>query len=377
VRSRRIAGVVVKVAELCNLNCTYCYMYNHVDQSFRHRPKVMTRDCFETLLRRLDEYVCDHGYEYIDLAFHGGEPMLLNVDDFRAMGHMARCRFENRLQLRLSVQTNATLVTDEWVRALRDYRVQVGVSLDGPRSFHDTLRAGKNGNGSYDKVLDGLSRLRAGGVWPSVLCVINPEANGLQVYEHFRELDFAAMDFLIPEVSHDYRHTISLHDSHTPIADYLIPIFDEWIAEDDPNVYIRLFESIIRLLLGSTSYTQSIGGGPKNYIVVETDGSIHGDDCLKVCDEGLSDTGLNIFTNSINELFTCNNVASLGVLGSLPPAKECATCPELGVCGGGSIPNRYSSARGFDNPSVWCDDLKILIAHIRKTAWGAVGAPLH
>jgi uncharacterized protein len=349
-------------------------MYNHADQSFRQRPKLMTRECFEMLLQRLDDYVSDHGYEYVDLAFHGGEPMLMNVNEFRAMAEMARSRFEDRLRLSLSIQTNATLVTDEWVKALRDCQVQVGVSLDGSRDVHDTLRVGKNGKGSYYQVIEGIRRLRGGGVWPSVLCVINPEANGLQVYTHFRELEFAAMDFLIPEVSHDCRNTVLLHEKPTPVADYLIPIFNEWFKADDPQIYIRLFESIIRLLLGSTSYTQAVGAGPKNYIVVETDGSVHGDDCLKVCDEGLSNTGLNIFHNSINELFACNNVATFGVLGALKPAKECVTCPEFSVCGGGSVPNRYSTARGFDNPSVWCTDLKKLIAHIRNATSGGVDA---
>jgi uncharacterized protein len=128
-----IKGLVVKIAQRCNLNCSYCYMYQHADQSWRQRPTFMSEETFGHLLTRIEEY-CDRrpGRE-MNISFHGGEPMLIGPRQFDRLVSMAVEKLKDRVSL--GMQTNGTLVDDEWIEVLKRHNLRVGVSLDGPPKF--------------------------------------------------------------------------------------------------------------------------------------------------------------------------------------------------------------------------------------------------
>lgn len=363
--NEQVTGLIVKVAELCNLNCSYCYMYNHVDQSYRTRPKFMSLETFAHVVRRCGAHMEHQATRSISMTFHGGEPMLMDPLLFRDFLSIARDHLGDRVEF--SMQTNATLVTDEWISVLLGARIVPGVSLDGPPEVHDQRRVYHDGRGSYDATLRGVELLRRAGITPSVLCVIAPEHDGLSIYRHFRSLGFKHMDFLLPEISHDSNAHQARAGGATPLANYLVAIFDDWFEADDPGVTIRLFHGLLRVLMGGRSRTEALGGGAGHYLVVDTDGSIHANDCLKVCEEGLSASGLSVLGHDFRALSEGLPLVYQLAFEGLPVAEECRSCPELAVCGGGSAPNRYSRARGFDNRSVWCIDLLTLIRHVRRT----------
>lgn len=368
-----ISSLVVKIVERCNLNCSYCYMYNHADRSYLDRPALMSERTFGQLLTRILEYCGRFPGHRMALAFHGGEPMMMKPERFERLAAAAEERLGECLA-GLTMQTNATMVTDEWIEVLRRHRVAVGVSLDGPPEIHDRVRVDHGGGGSHDRVIGGLHRLREAGLFTRVLCVINPGQSGLDTYRHFRAMGITRMDFLIPDVSHDARPLRYGAYGRTPVADYLLPIFDEWYEEDDPDVSVRLFEDIITSILGGTPVIDNIGNALLNYLVIDTDGTIMSNDALKVCDTGVSESGLNLFDHGFTELHRGLPVFRRIVLEGMPLARRCELCPERGVCAGGYIPHRYSRANGFDNPSVWCEDLLALITHIRSYVTNEVAA---
>src|SRR4051812_33888444 len=92
-----IHQLIVKVVQRCNLNCTYCYMYNHVDQSFSRKPALMTDEIFEAMLARVLEYCGARPSHKVELIFHGGEPMLLGPDRFGSLARNARLRLGDNL----------------------------------------------------------------------------------------------------------------------------------------------------------------------------------------------------------------------------------------------------------------------------------------
>src|SRR6185369_3690126 len=127
----RIGSLVLKVAERCNLNCSYCYMYNHADQSYLRRPAFMSDEIFAQLLVRINEYCERRPKHRMSLVFHGGEPMLMGAERFKRFTNLARKKLGEKLD-RLQLQTNATLVDDSWITTLHEQGVNVGVSIDGP-----------------------------------------------------------------------------------------------------------------------------------------------------------------------------------------------------------------------------------------------------
>jgi uncharacterized protein len=359
-----ISAVILKLASLCNLNCTYCYMYNHEDKSYLRRPKLISDETFDATLAVMKRY-CEKNGTRMALNFHGGEPTLIGAKRFGVLAGRAREVLGESLSL-LAMQTNATLIDDAWIEVLQQHRVHVGVSLDGPREINDVARVDHAGRGSYDTVLVGLRRLQAGGLSPRVLSVVNPGSSGADAYEHLRSLGLDAFDFLLPDVSHDNKRRFYGAFGDTPVADFLIPAFDAWLAEENPAIEIRLFADVVHYLLGGEMVSDSFGNPLMGYLIVDTDGAIEALDALRVCDDGIAASGLNVLRAGFEDLAHGLPLVYQAVEEGFPLPRACARCPERELCGGGYLPHRYSRANGFDNPSVWCADILAFLAHVRE-----------
>ena len=361
----RIVQLIIKVAERCNLNCSYCYMYNHADQSYLRRPAFMSDEVFAQLLVRVYEYCERRPKHRMVLVFHGGEPMLMGAERFRRFTNRAREKLGEKLKS-LQLQSNATLVDDDWITTLRELGVTVGVSMDGPPEIHDMFRVDHAGKGSHASVLNGLRRLQEHALLSSVLCVVNAAHSGIGVYRYFRSLGITRMNFLFPDATHDVKERLYGQYGKTPIADYLIPVFDEWVDEDDPSVKVLCFEEMIKAILGGKVSSGLIGNSRANYLVIDTDGSIQALDALKVCWEGVPESGLNLFEHGFDDLYKGLPLLHRVVHEGIPMCATCEACDERAICGGGYLPHRYSRINGFDNPSIWCQDLLKLFAHVRN-----------
>jgi uncharacterized protein len=264
------------------------------------------------------------------------------------------------------MQTNAALINEQWISVLRSNQIRVGVSLDGPAQIHDLFRVDHSGLGSHSSAVRGLHHLQDGGLSPGVLCVINPGASGILIYRYFRSIKIQSMNFLFPDVTHESKDRFFGRYGDTPIADYLIPIFEEWFREDDPTIRVSVFWELIRRIMGRAPEGDAFGNPLMSYLVVDTDGTIQALDALKVCEENIAESGLDVLKNGFDDLqFGLPLVHRMAHVG-IPLSAECQRCPESSVCGGGYMPHRYSKARGFDNPSVWCKDILKLLGHMRS-----------
>lgn len=358
-----ISSVVIKLAELCNLKCSYCYLYQKGDSSFLKRPKFISNEVFVRAIRALRTHSDRFSLPSVDVAFHGGEPLLIGPARLDYLSCQTRSILGERLGS-LSLQTNATLISDDFIQVFRKHGINVSISMDGPARTHDLERVDHRGNTSHWRVLHSLKMLRQNGINPAVLCVINPDVNGSEIYDHFRELEFTAMDFLFPDTTHDLQCD-QFFKTSTPIADYLIPIFNQWYGEDNPSVIVRLFWELINLILFGTSDAEIFSNAIPSYVVIETDGSIQAMDVLRICDPSLSDSGLNVLVNEFHELGSASPFVRKLLSDGIPAPIECRNCSEFSICGGGLLPHRYSREHQFDNRSVWCSDILKLLKHIR------------
>jgi uncharacterized protein len=362
IMTHSVRHVVLKIASRCNLNCGYCYLYNHEDQSALRQPKRISDKVFQKIVSRMKEYT-DQEQTAIGLTFHGGEPMLLQAERFAELISYARKQLGSALES-VSIQTNGTLVTDRWAQILRDENVGVGVSLDGPPEVHDPARPLHSGRGSHALTLKGIRTLQKHGVDPKILCVVNPENNGLDTYNHFRNVGLKSFEFLMPDVSHDNKELFYGAGAH-PVYDFLSPILDAWMAENNSDIVIPLFSELLRSLMsGQPVRSECFGNAAMNYIVVNTDGTIEPLDALKVCRDGLTDVDRTVFKDGFSDLGTGDDFLSQCLTGHQGLPTKCAQCVWKNLCGGGYLPHRYSRDNGFDNPSVWCADIQLLLAKL-------------
>ncbi len=359
-----IDGLIVKIAQRCNLACSYCYMYEHVDQSFKSKPPVMSEAILAATLLRTREYLDQHPGHKLSVTLHGGEPTLVGQKRFRRYAETIREGLGEGLS-GLMIQTNATLLDDGWPKIFQDLNIEIGVSLDGSPQSHDRYRVDHFGAGSYERTVAGIQRLHAADIFPSIICVIEPGADGAAAYKALRDIGIERMDFLLPDVTHETKEEWFPGYKDGVCAAYLIGAFDAWLAEDNPKVVVRVFRDVISMAWGKKARTELMGNPSINYVVVDTDGNIQGNDALRICEPKLCDTELNVQRDGFGDLAKGSPFIVAAMEGAISPSPTCLACRHLAVCGGGNMPHRYSRSNGFRNPSAWCEDLKIFCDHVQ------------
>lgn len=367
-----ITTYIFKATAFCNLNCSYCYMFNLGDTTYKKRPKVMPLELMNEAVGRIVDQAGEQNVAKVNIVFHGGEPLLAGKDWMRSAVGAFRRKGGERVEFAFGIQTNGIPIDAAWINLCDELGIKVSLSMDGPRDVNDRHRINHAGRGSYDAVVRGLRLLLdtpAGQrVFGAVLCVIDPEADGLAIFHHFLDLGVKRMDFLLP-LDYNWDNPPPGHGqgSATPYADYMIPIFDEWWTSDRPDISVRNLEVILSQSVGYQTGLDSLGGHPISFGIIETDGSIEPLDVLRVCGDGFTDLNLNVRAHPISALYE-TNLFQLGLLGQDGLGEVCRICPLHDICGGGYLPHRYSSENGFMNTSVYCRDLWKLITHVLDAA---------
>ncbi|WP_328464768.1 FxsB family radical SAM/SPASM domain protein [Actinoplanes sp. NBC_00393] len=359
--------MLLKVHSRCNLACDHCYIYEHADQSWRGRPLVMSPAVVEQTAARIAEHVIKHNLPFVIVILHGGEPLLAGVEALDHAARTIRQALAGHAKVALGVQTNGILLDDRFLELFFRHRIRIGISLDGPAAANDRHRKYADGRGSHAATIRALRRLqepRYRDLYGGILCTVDLANDPIEVFEHLSGFEPPEIDFLLPHGTWT-RPPPGRHpdDPATPYADWLIPIFDSWYDDEVQEIRIRFFESLISLLLGGPSGSESIGLAPVDLITVETDGTIEQGDVLKITAPGAPATGLHVTWNSFDEYLEHPGVqARQSGLAGL--SDTCRRCSIVQVCGGGLYAHRYQAENGFDNPSIYCADLAKLVRHV-------------
>lgn len=358
---------ILKITSRCNLNCTYCYMFNKGDTSFLKKSKVMDRQVSIMTLKKIISYAMRQNLKSILIVLHGGEPLLAGQNWINNFLDSLRKLTPSNLKVSVAIQTNGTLINEDWVKIFKEYNVRVGISLDGPPEWNDLQRIDHAGNGSYNKVKKAIELLISSNEDSpgcGVLVVANPNYSSVKIYKHLVQLGIRNLDFLWPD--HHYEDPPPWKEG--ALSEYFIELFDLWFSQKNYNVKVRWFEEVLRILLRGKCITRGLGVGlePVTDIVIETDGGIEPSDTLRMCGDGITKVGLNVLTNEIEEIYSkrlfkegLNNISTL--------PKQCKKCKAYYVCGGGALTHRWKKNNGFSNPSIHCSDLLKTITHIENT----------
>ena len=246
---------------VCNLDCAYCFFLSK-EMLYPGSRFRMADDLLELYVRQLIE---SHAQApEVQVAWQGGEPTLMGVEFFRRSVELVDACLRPGQRAAYSIQTNGTLLDEEWAAFFAEHDFLVGISIDGPRDLHDVYRVNKGGKGSFDQVMRGLAHLREGGVEWNALTTIHA-ANGdrgLDVYRFLRDdcgarflqfipiIERFAEDGTAPWTSwRDRPLYVQEGDrvtgrSVTPeqYGRFLIDVFEEWVRRDVGEVYVQMFD---------------------------------------------------------------------------------------------------------------------------------------
>ena len=259
---------------ICNLDCEYCF--------FLSKEELYPGSGFRMDDVVLDAYVgqllsAQRGADEVVVAFQGGEPTLMGLDFFRRVLEREAHHAAPGQKILNTIQTNATLIDDEWAAFLKQNEFLVGVSIDGPREMHDAFRVDKGGKPTFDRVIAGLDALKRHDVEWNALTTINAanQDHGAEVYRFLRDDLGATFVQLIPIVERVTPEMLPLAESgwgsrrgdrplyrqagdkitHRTVGAeqygrFLIDIFEEWARHDVGDVFVQMFDTSLAHWLG-------------------------------------------------------------------------------------------------------------------------------
>ena len=363
-RLRRPFSLIAKpTGAACNLDCSYCF--------FLSKEVLWARDSqrmeIETLERFIAGYLAAQPDGPVTIGWQGGEPTLRGLGFFREAVRLGEALRRPRQHVQHALQTNGTLLDDEWAEFLASERFLVGLSMDGPRQLHDAYRVNRAGRGTYEQVVRGWNVLKAHGVDTSILCTVNSGNVGspLQIYRHFRDDLGAEFMQFIPIVERFeqgrqadaergfrdeegrhilYRQAGEQVTSRTvpPAAwgEFLISIFDEWVRRDVGTVFVQHFDTMLGAMFGEYSlcvHAPECGDA----LAMEHNGDVYSCDHFVEPEYRLG----NIADAPMSELVARPQQREFGRSKRTALPAQCQACPVRWACNGGCPKDRFAVTR--------------------------------
>jgi uncharacterized protein len=303
----------------------------------------------------------------LSVVLHGGEPLLLGIGATERFVESLKSSL--RSDAGLHIQTNGVLLTNEFIDIFDRYDVGISISLDGPAELHDQNRRDRHGDGTHKRVVAGVARLVAHPacerLFSGLLAVVDPMSDPIEVYEFLKATGAPSFDFLYRDGNRDTLPPGKSETDSTEYGDWMVRLLDHYLADLTPP-RIRIFDDLIRLILGDRSRKEGVGQEEYGILVIDTDGRITRNDTLKVAYPGADRFQLerSIINRNLLEQLASKELDEYFAL-QRPTSSACEACPELTVCGGGMPAHRWSAKNGYSNPTIFCSDQLTLISAIR------------
>ena len=326
---------------ICNLDCDYCFYLRkealYPDGSFRMSDRTL-----EIYTR---QYIHSQRTPEVNFAWQGGEPTLMGLDFYRKALAYQKKYARPGMQIENALQTNGTLLDDEWCQFLFENHFLVGISLDGPREMHDLYRRDKGRSPTFNRVLHAIELLKKHRVDFNILTCVSAAnvAWPLEVYHFLRDEVGAEFIQFIPIVEREAEGGTQAENLLTPrsvtgeqYGDFLIAIFDEWVRRDVGRVFVQLFDTALGRWLGAPGglcvFQESCGLA----LALEHNGDLYACDHFVDAGHRLG----NLLQSPLAELVGGEQQHQFGLEKQTTLPRYCRECPVLFACNGGCPKDR-------------------------------------
>ena len=349
--ARPLYVMLKPVGALCNLACKYCY-YLEKSRLYADTPRhVMSEDLLEKFIK---EYISAQTMPQVLFTWHGGETLMRPLSFYRRAMELQR-QYAGGRTIDNCIQTNGTLLTDEWCRFFKENNWLVGVSIDGPQEFHDEYRRDKQRRPSFHKVMQGIELLKKHGVEWNGMAVVN-DFNAdypLEFYQFFKDIGCHYIQFtpiverLLPHKDGRQLTSVCDEEEKAQIADFsvspeqwgdfLCAIFDEWVKKDVGTYYIQLFFFFLANWMGEPPGVCTLAPTCGHAGVMEFNGDVYACDHFVFPEYKLG----NIYRQSLVEMMYGERQQRFGLDKAASLPRLCKACPWLFACHGECPKNRF------------------------------------
>ncbi len=353
---------------ICNLDCAYCFFLAK-EMLYPGSRFRMAEALLETYLRQLIE---SHRTPEVTIAWQGGEPTLMGLPFFRRSVEIAQQYARPGMTISHTIQTNGTLLDDEWAAFFKQNNFLVGISIDGPRAMHDIYRQDKGGAPTFDKVMRGLAYLKQHGVEWNALTTLN-HANvdePVAVYRFLRDECGARFIQFIPIVERHHvdgvpfgAAVVERSVTATQYGQFLISVFEEWVRHDIGEVYVQMFDVALANWYGEPSGLCVFSKTCGTALALEHNGDLYSCDHFVEPEYKLG----NIKETHMIELVASDQQRKFGQnkFDTLP--QYCLACDVRFACHGGCPKDRFiTTPDGEAGLNYLCAGYKLFFHHVNQ-----------
>jgi len=367
------------VGSKCNLDCDYCY-YLEKANLYKNKNQVMSEELLERFTK---QYIESQTMSEIMFTWHGGETLMRPISFYKKALEFQK-RYANGRLIDNSIQTNGTLLNDEWCKFFKENNFLVGISIDGPQDFHDEYRRDKMGRPSYHRVMKGIELLKKHEVEFNIMAVVNDYNVDypLEFYNFFKDIECKYIQFT-PIVERLFKNNLSdnnsllklvsakQQDNEVELAPYTVPadkwgnflctIFDEWVKKDVGKIFIQIFDSTLANWVGEQPGVCTMAKTCGHAGVMEFNGDVYSCDHFVFPEYKLG----NIYDNTLTSMMYSEEQMTFGndKFDKLP--QQCRECEILFTCYGECPKNRFIKDKyGNDGLNYLCKGYYKFFKHV-------------
>jgi len=364
------------IGPICNLDCKYCFYLEKEKLYPRAHSWIMREEVLESYIR---QYIEQQDTDEVHFAWQGGEPTLLKVEYFRRVVAFQR-KYAHGKRITNALQTNGTLLDDEWGRFLREHGFLVGVSIDGPAALHDAYRVDKGGKPTFDNVLRGIEVLQRNEVAFNTLTTVHRKNSRqpLEVYRFLKSIGSRYLQFIpiVEQVAsepdpnglvllkpYSRQETTVSEWSVEPLqfGRFLQQIFDMWVVQDVGRVFVQVFDVALESWYGVEQSLCVFKPDCGQALVVEHNGDVYSCDHFVYPDNKLG----NIMNRALDSLVDSTQQRRFGSAKSAALPSDCRQCDVRFACNGECPKHRFTTtASGEYGLNYLCAGYKHFFRHI-------------
>lgn len=348
---RQMTALIKPASSMCNLKCNYCFYCDEAESRNKTNAVYMSEQTAENLVLKMFDFCGDNSV--LTFMFQGGEPLLAGLDFFRSFVEIAESRKTEGSRINYSLQTNGTLITEEFCKFFKEHDFLIGVSVDGNKELHD-----KNRSKSFDDSMKGIELLKKHGVNFNILSVITSQTDASMLFDFYIRNDFRNVQpiYCLDPLSGE-KADYSLNAKQ--LARFKKRLFNLWFNEVSKgnHFYVRDFDNLLSLLTRGVAEQCGASGRCNAQLVVEADGTCY--PCDFYCLDEFE--CLNINEADINDILNCEGLKKFFEHDE-PKNPLCNSCAVKALCGGGC--KRYRNL--YNQLSGYCPQMDFILHAVEK-----------